>query len=154
MRRHLLRSAACALLIAGGASGAQAAKTCATRASDTADVTKVVNGFFEAIHRGDVAAAAALTTPSFHAYDVEKHFTGKELFSMIGGAMQKGAKISFGMSPIEVHVDCNFAWAVWKNDGQINATPVSWLESGMLRRTPAGWRWDFYHSTKLSPPKP
>lgn len=154
MRTGLLAAAACALLLTGAASAAQAAPaSCATQASDGADVTKTVQAFFDAIQRADIPAAKALTSPSFHAFDVGKHFTGPELFAMVGGAQQRGATLTFGLGPIETHVDCDFAWAVWQNDGKINTTPTLWLESAMLRRTPEGWRFEFYHSTKVEPPK-
>lgn len=152
MRTGLLAAAACAaLLISAGAEAAP--KSCRTKASDNEDVARTVKDFFAAIQRADLPAATRLTAPSFHSFDVQKHFTGAELFAMVGGAQKRGAKLEFGIDKVETHVDCNFAWAVWRNDGKINATPTLWLESAMLRRTTAGWRFEFYHSTKVDPPK-
>jgi ketosteroid isomerase-like protein len=150
MRPGLLAATASVLLLMG--SGAQAAtQKCGTKASDDADVAAMVKSFFAAIERADLAAAAAMTTPGFHAFDVAKAFTGQELFAMVGGAQKKGATLTFGIDTVETHVACNTAWAVWKNDGKINATPTLWLESAVLSRTPAGWRFEFYHSTKVPP---
>lgn len=152
MRSGLFTATACALLMM--ATGAQAAKqTCESKATDNADVAAMVKDFFAAIERRDLTAAAAMTTPGFHSFDVAKAFTGPELFAMVGGAQQKGATLEFGIDAVETHVACNTAWAVWKNDGKINATPTLWLESAVLSRTPAGWRFEFYHSTKVPPAK-
>ena len=149
MRKILFAVAACALLLAGGTPAAAAPKACVARASDGADVTATIKAFFAAIQRADLPAAAALTTPVFHAFDVQKHFTGPGLFEMIGAAQKQGATLEFGIGPVETHVDCNFAWAVWQNDGKISANPTRWLESAMLRRTTKGWRLEFYHSTMV-----
>lgn len=150
MRSILLAPAACALLSI--ASAAVAGPACVAKASDEADVAATVKAFFAAIKRADLPAAAAMTAPGFHAFDVAKAFTGPELFAMVGGAQQKGATFEFGIDAVETHVACDTAWAVWKNDGKINATPTLWLESAVLSRTPKGWRFDFYHSTKVPPP--
>lgn len=150
MRPGLFAATACALLLMG--SGAQAEKqTCAPKASDEADVAATVKSFFAAIQRDDIPAAAAMTTPGFHSFDVAKAFTGPELFAMVGGALKKGVTFEFGIDAVETHVACNTAWAVWKNDGKINTTPTFWLESAVLSRTPGGWRFEFYHSTKVPP---
>lgn len=137
-----------ALLLMGSAAHAETPR-CDTKASDHGDVAATVKSFFDAIERKDIAAAAAMTTAGFHAFDVARAFTGPELFAMIGGAQAKGARLTFGIDTIETHVACGMAWAAWKNDGKINDTPTLWLESAVLTRTPAGWRFEFYHSTKV-----
>jgi len=152
MRSGPFTATACALLMM--ATGAQAAtRTCESKPTDEADVATMVKDFFAAIERRDLAAAAAMTTPGFHSFDVAKAFTGPELFAMVGGAQQKGVTLEFGIATVETHVACNTAWAVWKNDGKIAGTPTLWLESAVLSRTKAGWRFEFYHSTKVPPAK-
>jgi ketosteroid isomerase-like protein len=147
MRTSLIAVAAAALLMGGAPAAAKS--RCAEKAADNAEVASTVKSFFEAIERADLTAAADLTTPEFHSFDVAKAFTGPELFAMVGAAQAKGARLTFGIKSVETHVACDTAWAVWKNDGKINETPTLWLESAVLTRTPKGWRFAFYHSTKV-----
>lgn len=150
MRSILSTAAACAMLLIG-ADAIAATQKCAGKPGDEADVAATVKDFFAAIERRDLVAAAAMTTPGFHSFDVARAFTGPELFAMVGGAQQKGVTLEFGIDTVETHVACNTAWAVWKNDGKIAGTPTLWLESAVLSRAPAGWRFEFYHSTKVPP---
>ena len=133
---------------------AAATAACPAKPTDQADAAAVISGFYAAIERGDIAAAQALTTPDFHAIDVGKQFTGPGLIAMVGGALEKGVKFRFMLEGMEAHVACDVAWLDWRNEGAINGTPTSWLESAVLRRTAKGWRMAYYHSTKLAPATP
>jgi ketosteroid isomerase-like protein len=149
--KHLLPAVLALALLAPAAQ----AQTCAPAAA-TAQIADTVRAYYAALAADDAAAARALTTPDFYAYDIGKRFDAPGLSEAIRAAHASGVKLDWNLGEIDVHPACDQAWAAWHNKGSVGDAAgtrrMTWLESAVLTWQGGRWRLAFLHSTRAPPP--
>jgi ketosteroid isomerase-like protein len=150
VRRLAVLSTALLLAAAGGAT--------AQRADSGAQaVQATIHGLFDRMAADDVTGAARLLAPGFYAFDASKRFEGDALLQLVKKLHQSGVLIRWNLSPIDVHVSGDMAWAAWDNHGSVGPSgaekPIAWQESAVLKRENGAWRLVFLHSNRVAAPQ-
>jgi ketosteroid isomerase-like protein len=141
---------ALAMLLAAGPVAA------ACPAPDKTAIEQTIRAMYAALAADDAAAFARLTAPDFYAYEGQR-MTGPDLVAAIAKTHAAGRVLAWNLGAMDIHADCQTAWAAWENHGQVgDATamrPMTWFESAALRRDGDHWVMTFLHATRVDPGK-
>ena len=119
---------------------------------------ETVRAFYAAAMAGDKAALNGTFGQDFHAIDGGRPYTAAEFGGLLDYLKANHLTMTWTVNAPQETVACDVAWANWDNRGTVtdaNGTkPLEWLESAVLRWQDGAWKMAFFHSSKLTPPKP
>ncbi len=128
-----------------GAVGAEPSATNTYTHPDSVAVASVVNGFHDALGKGDSAAALSLLASDASILESGATETRSEYRSHhLAGDIQFARAVKAVRSPVKVVVAGQTAWTVSTSttQGEFNGRSINstGAESMVLSRTPTGWR--------------
>jgi Domain of unknown function (DUF4440) len=130
----------------------QQRKVCSATDADKPEITKTIEGIFDAGMTNNLAAFDSLIAPNFYMYDGGKRYDGDALMRTLIDMKQHGYKYIWSVQDPSIEIDCNTAWVAYVNKGS-TTTPDgikkdrTWLESAVLVKQNGLWLVRFFHST-------